>query len=320
LWLDVLPDTTPLLRTTMVLAAFTGLAVAVLAWLAVPAPRFHLAVGGGWTQTAAGPVGPNDRTMLVALRQDGLWEVPVGQQAQDMAISPAVRLLGGTVATDLGWLSTQVRAVAGRLDVVLPSQPTPDQQTWLVEIAGKSGRDYDRTMVDRLRQACVDSLKLINKTATGTQNTEIRQLADQAAGLVGQHIQEMDGIERAADEAALGAAGTPSVQPTGTAASRADEGSAAAQVRLPGPDRTMVTLAVLVVLSGAIAVIGIARVVRSGLAGHSGRADRLRLAASLRRSREPDRSGWPRRPARLRRAAVPPPPVVLGSRGDRRPW
>jgi predicted outer membrane protein len=324
LWLAVLPDTTPLLRTTMVLAAFTGLAVAVLAWLAVPAPRIHLAVAGGWTQTPAGPVGPTDRALLVALRQDGLWEVPVGQQAQDMATSPAVRQLGGTVATDLGWLSGQVRAVAGRLDVVLPSQPTPDQQTWLVEIAGKSGRDYDQTMVDRLRQACSDSLKLINKAAAGTHNTEIRQLADRAAGLVGRHIQEMDGIERVADKAALGAAGTPSVQPTGTAASRADEGSAAAQVRLPGPDRTMVTLAVLVVLSGAIAAIGIARVVRIGLGGRSGPPDQLRLAGRLRRSqgrsRELGRPVWLRRPARLRRTVVPPPPVVLGSRGDRRPW
>ncbi|HEX4251746.1 MAG TPA: DUF4142 domain-containing protein [Pseudonocardia sp.] len=313
----MLPATTsPLLRTTVVLAAFTGLAVAALAWLAVPAPRLHLGVGGGWTQTAAGPVGPTDRALLVTLRQDGLWEVPVGQQAQDMAVSPAVRQLGGTVATDLGWLSTQVRAVAGRLDVVLPSQPTPDQQSWLVEIAGKSGRDYDRLMVDRLREACVDSLQLINKAAAGTHNTEIRQLADQAAGLVGRHIQEMDGIERAAAQAALGAAGTPSVQPTGTAASRADEGS----VQVPGPDRTMVTLAVLVALSGAIAVIGIVRVVRNGLAGQSSTPDQLRLAAQVRRSREQGRPGWLRRPARLRRAVVPPPPVVLGSRGDRRPW
>jgi predicted outer membrane protein len=318
LWLAVLPDTTPLLRTTMVLAAFTGLAVAALAWLAVPSPRIHLAAGGGWTQTPAGPVGPTDRALLVALRQDGLWEVPVGQQAQDMATSPAVRQLGGTVATDLGWLSGQVRAVAGRLDVILPSQPTPDQQTWLVEIAGTSGRDYDQTMVDRLRQACADNLKLINKAAAGTQNTEIRQLADRAAGLVGRHIQEMDGIERAADKATLGAAGTPSVQPTGTAGSRAGEGSAAAQETLPGPDRTMVTLAVLVVVSGAIAAFGVARVVRIGLTGRSTQADQLRLAARLRRSRELGRVGWQRRPAR--RAVVPPPPVVLGSRGDRRPW
>jgi len=46
----------------------------------------------------------------------------------------------------------------------------------------------------------------------------------------------------------------------------------------------MVTLAVLVVLSGAIAVLGIARVVRIGLAGRSGPPDQLRLAARLRRS------------------------------------
>jgi predicted outer membrane protein len=292
----------------MVFAALTGLAVAVLAWLFIPSPRIPLAAAGGWTQTASGPVGPTDRALLVALRQDGLWEVPVGQQAQQMAASPAVRQLGGTVATDLGWLSGQLRAVSGRLGVVLPSQPTPDQQSWLVEIAGKSGPAYDQTMVERLRQACADTMKTIKKAGADTRNEQIRQLTDQAGQLVGRHIEYIDEIGRAAGTAAPGTAGTSypesGATPTGTAGRpaglsslSAESGSAAAQVRLPGPDRTMVTLSVLVVLAAAIAVIGVVRVVRA----HLGASVALR-------------------PVRLRRPVAPLPPVKLGPRGARRPW
>jgi predicted outer membrane protein len=260
----------------MVFAALTGLAVAVLAWLLIPTPRIPPAAAGGWTQTASGPVGPTDRALLVALRQDGLWEVPVGQQAQQMAVSPAVRQLGGTVATDLGWLSAQLRAVSVRVGVVLPSQPTPDQQSWLVEIAGKSGPAYDQTMVNRLRLACADTLKLINKARADTRNEQIRQLTEQAGQLVGRHIEYIDAIARPAGLAALGAGSGP----------------AAAQVRWPGPDRTMVTLSVLVAVAAAI---GVVRVVRAYLDAHSGRRWGPRTAAPL-------------------------PPVELGPRGARRPW
>jgi predicted outer membrane protein len=320
----VLPDTTPTLRVTMVFAALTGLAVAVLAWLFIPSPRIPPAGSGGWTQTASGPVGPTDRTLLVALRQDGLWEVPAGQQAQQMAVSPAVRQLGGTVATDLGWLSGQLRAVSGRLGVVLPSQPTPDQQSWLVEIAGKSGPAYDQTMVRRLRLACADTLKMINKAGADTKNEQIRQLTVQAGQLVGRHIEYIDEIGRAAGTAAPGAAGTSSpqsgvttigaAQPAGGAPLSAGSGSAAAQVRLPGPDPTMVTLSVLVVLAAAIAVIGVVRVVRAYVDAPSGR----RWAPPT--TSGPHRRPVALRPVRLRRPVAPLPPVELGPRGARRPW
>ena len=304
----MLPDTNPLPRATVVLAALTGLTMAALAWLVIPAPRIHLASSSGWTHTASGPVGPTDRALLVSLRQDGLWEVPVGQQAQEMAVDPAVRQVGGGIATDLSSLSTQVRAVAAQLGVLLPSQPSPDQQTWLVQIAGKSGQDYDRAMVTRLRLACADSLATITRAASATRNVQVRQLAEQAAALVGRHVRDLDSIQPVA----------PAVNSAALSGVRD-----AAVVDQAGPDRTLVALAVLAVLAAAIAVLGLIWLVRFG--PHPSR----RWWRDRTRPRSHGRSPGPRRPVvplgprwplGPRRPLGPPPPVELGPAHARRPW
>ena len=109
-----------------------------------------------------------------------------------MAVEPAVRQLGGALATDVGWLSGQVRALAAQLGVVLPSQPDPDQQAWLTAIASTSGSGYDRLMINRLRQGCDETLNAVTLAQSATRNTQIRELADRAAALVGQHLDALD--------------------------------------------------------------------------------------------------------------------------------
>jgi len=240
--------------------------------------------------------------VLAALRQDSLWEVPVGQQAQEMAADPAVRQVGGTVATDLGWLSGQVRALADRLGVVLPSQPTPDQQSWLVEIASKSGPDYDRTMVNRLRSACADSLQAITRAASTTRNEQVRQLADQAGQVVGRHIRYLDDLRLP------GSAAVPSQTPAAGLGS-VDGGN--------GPDRTLVALTVLVALAAAIAVLGLVWLVRFGPRPHWPVWSRRSVG-----SRGPWPGGGPRWPVRGARWPGGGPRWLLGPRrpfGPRRP-
>jgi predicted outer membrane protein len=192
----VLPDTIVRPRWTMVLAALTGLTAAAAIWLAVPTrPPFGFT--DGWTQTPTGPVGLSDRDMLAALRQTALWEAPVGQQAQQMAVDPSVRQLGATLSTDLGSLSGQVRALADELGVVLPSQPTADQQAWLNAIASASGPGYDRVMVRRLRQGCVETLDVIDQARVATRNNQVRQLADRAGQVLRRHLDALDQLRPA---------------------------------------------------------------------------------------------------------------------------
>src|SRR5947199_7705815 len=131
--------------------------------------------------------------MLVAIRQAALWEVPVSQQAQQMASRADVRAMGGYIAGDLVGLADEVNRVAGRLAVPLPSQPTARQQAWSAEISGRTGAGYDRTMVGHLRSTCTATLAAIASARAHTRNPDIRSLADRATQVVGRHLQYLDG-------------------------------------------------------------------------------------------------------------------------------
>ncbi|MCW2943212.1 MAG: hypothetical protein JWN00_6197 [Actinomycetia bacterium] len=143
---------------------------------------------GGRTSTPWGPLDDNDRLLLVKVRQAGLWEMPTGQQAQQRAKSEAVKEAGRHIAEEHGVLDEDVRAVAGRLGVVLPSRPSALQQGWMAELSTKSGDDYDRTFVNRLRAAHGKVFATIAQIRATTRNSMIREFAQRAMAFVLRHM------------------------------------------------------------------------------------------------------------------------------------
>ncbi|MGH3813347.1 MAG: DUF4142 domain-containing protein [Pseudonocardiaceae bacterium] len=147
---------------------------------------------GDTTQTQWGSLGPADRDLLIKVRQAGLWEIPTSQQAQQQGDSPRVREVGELIAAEHIDLDRQVRAVATQLGVSLPNDPSNQQQVWIAEIAGKSGPDYDRAYVQRLRAAHGKVLPLLAEVRGSTQNELIRSFAETAAVFVTRHCEYLE--------------------------------------------------------------------------------------------------------------------------------
>jgi predicted outer membrane protein len=175
-------------RWTVVLAVLTGLAAAVLIYTGAPSATS----GGGRTNSVSGPVGPADREMLVALRQATLWEVPAVQQTELVAASPRVRRMGDAIDGDLSMLSEQVQTVANRLGVVLPDQPSEQQQMWSTEMSGETGARFDHEMASDLSQSCQDMLASVAAARERTENSDIRALTQMATKIVGGHLRYLD--------------------------------------------------------------------------------------------------------------------------------
>ena len=147
------------------------------------------AVGtGGWTQTQWGPLSPEDRDLLVKVRQANLWEGPTGQQAAQQASSPAVREVGEHLAVEHADLDTQVRKVADQLGVLLPTTPNAQQQAWMSEISAATGSDYDRIFVQRVREAHGIVLPLLAQDRASTRNSLMRDFATVGTQFVTRHI------------------------------------------------------------------------------------------------------------------------------------
>ncbi len=148
--------------------------------------------GLGTTQTAFGPLTVQDRNLLIAVRQAGLWEGPVSEQAQQMASSAEVKEVGGKLAAEHAELDAEVRRVADQLGVIIPAAASTTQQAWMNQIAAQTGADYDRTYVQIVREAHGTVLPIINDVRVSTRNDLIRQFAETSDAFVTRHCQYLE--------------------------------------------------------------------------------------------------------------------------------
>jgi predicted outer membrane protein len=142
----------------------------------------------GVVQTQWGPLSPADRDLLVKVRLACLWEISTGQQAQQQATNPAVKDAARKIMTEHTELDQKTRDAADKLGVLLPSSPSPQQMAWMKEISAKTGSDYDRTAVQRLREAHGIVLPVIAQVRVSTHNDLVRAFAADTQNYVNRHI------------------------------------------------------------------------------------------------------------------------------------
>jgi predicted outer membrane protein len=176
-----------LLRRAVIVAVLLAVSASVYQSWSAGSPG-----SGGWVQTETGPIGPADRDLLVKVRLAGLWEGPTGQQAEQQASRTDVREVGRKLAAEHAQLDEEVRKVANKLGVLLPSSPSSQQVAWMNEISSQSGSDYDRVFVQRLREAHAIVLPVISQVRATTRNDDIRQFATTAAEFVTRHHEYLE--------------------------------------------------------------------------------------------------------------------------------
>jgi predicted outer membrane protein len=142
----------------------------------------------GVVQTSWGPLSPSDRDLLVKVRLACLWEMSTGQQAMQQASSPEVKEAARKIAAEHTDLDQKTRDIADKLGVLLPSTPSAQQIGWMKEITSKTGSDYDRTVVQRLREAHGIVLPVIAEVRVGTRNDAVRAFAADTQEYVTRHI------------------------------------------------------------------------------------------------------------------------------------
>lgn len=147
----------------------------------------------GVVQTSWGPLSPADRDMLVKVRLACLWEVSTGQQMQQQSSSPAVKEAGRKIMVEHTELDQKVRDTADKLGVLLPSTPSAQQIAWMKEISAKTGSEYDRVAVHRLREAHGIVLPLIAEVRVGTRNDLVRAFAIDTQLYVNRHLGYLEG-------------------------------------------------------------------------------------------------------------------------------
>ncbi len=129
---------------------------------------------------SAGELQQTDRALLTRLKQHTLWSVPSSRLAADRATNRRVRAVAVRIADDQARLDVALRAVADRLAVTLPGEPTDQERGWADEIAADSGDAFDRAYVNRLRAEYGTLFGLASDVRAGTRDDDVRAFAQTA--------------------------------------------------------------------------------------------------------------------------------------------
>lgn len=203
--------------TGLIIAALAATAAALLYPLWSYTGRQSPAAGATVlsAQTVTTPYGPlsaQDRDFITKVRLAGLWELPAGEMAERKGTTAAVRTAGQHLVDGHTSLDAHVRTVATQLGVPLPNEPNQQQQQWLDTLTTAQGQDFDRQFAGILRLAHGRVFALVAAVRAGTQNSLVRDLADDANATVLDHIKVLEAtgyVDFAALAKELAASPTP---------------------------------------------------------------------------------------------------------------
>jgi predicted outer membrane protein len=158
---------------------------------------------------SAGPLSTADRGFLNTIWLAGLWEAPAGRMAAKKGDLPRVRQIGATIAAQYAQLDAIDEAAAKKLGLVLPTQPTAQQQSWLNEMTAANGAAFDQLFVGLSRASYGKIFPIIAITRANTQNTVVRSVAQSTNNYILGHIGMLEstglvdyaGLPREADPA-----------------------------------------------------------------------------------------------------------------------
>ncbi|MEU4658969.1 DUF4142 domain-containing protein [Streptomyces sp. NPDC023723] len=138
--------------------------------------------------TRYGPLTEADRDFVVKVRAAGLWEHPLGLLAMERGTTPEMREAGEHLVVGHARLDATCRKIAPELGIVLPNRASPQQQQFVATVEGTTGKQFDTTAVNIMRVTHGQIFPAIAKIRANTENSLVRQLADQANDTVLDHI------------------------------------------------------------------------------------------------------------------------------------
>jgi hypothetical protein len=132
--------------------------------------------------------GEADKMFLEKVKQAGLWEIPMGELAEEKGLSKRTKEVGALIAGDHRVLDDDVIRVAARFGHPLPKEATLEQQGWMDEISGAKGKKLDELFAQRLRLAHGVVYGAIAQVRAFSRNQLMRDFAVQCELFVARHM------------------------------------------------------------------------------------------------------------------------------------
>ena len=128
--------------------------------------------------------------------QGGLAEVELGRLAVQRAADPAVKEFGQRMVTDHSRANAELKAVAARKNIQLPTDLSSSQKSTMDKLSKLSGAEFDREyMSDMVKDHETDVKEFETQAKEGT-DTEVKEFATKTLPTLQAHLQMARNVAR----------------------------------------------------------------------------------------------------------------------------
>lgn len=125
---------------------------------------------------------------LVGAFSSNLFEVRMSENAALNAATPEVKKLAMHLVEAHSRMNEDVKALATKKQVSLPTDLTEEQREDIEKLAEKSGLDYDKAYTDKMKEKHEDAIRNYEKISDKCSDAEIKNWASETLPEVRNHM------------------------------------------------------------------------------------------------------------------------------------
>ncbi len=133
---------------------------------------------------------------LVDAYSGGMFEIKASENAALNASSAEVKKIATMMVEAHGKMNLEIEKLASTKGVTLATDLTDDQRKDLEKLTEKTGIDYDKAYISKMKDKHEDALSMLNKISEKCDDAEIKSWAQTTAPEVSSHLEMI----KAADE------------------------------------------------------------------------------------------------------------------------
>jgi putative membrane protein len=137
-----------------------------------------------------------DKAFVHSALEGNLAEVQMGQLAAQKGSSDDVKQFGQKMVNDHTQLNNQMKQAAQQLDVRPPKGLSKKDKEEVAKLQNLSGTQFDNAYIEAMLKDHKKDLSDLKQEAQNTQNPALKQVAQQDAQVVDQHLQLIQQIAR----------------------------------------------------------------------------------------------------------------------------
>jgi putative membrane protein len=153
-----------------------------------------------------------DQSFVKKALEGGAAEVELGQLAQQKSQSEDVKQFGQKMVQDHTQLGDQMKPIAQQLGVKEPKGPSKKDKELIGKLEALSGPQFDEAYIQAMVKDHKQDLKDFKDAAQTAQNPNVKQAAQQGAGVISQHLQMIQQIAQTHNVATDGKKASSSMQ------------------------------------------------------------------------------------------------------------